>query len=151
MAGADRDEAEPTRDRHGRRPSVRSPVPELRVLVVAPAIGRAARRYPAGVEGARAHGGEPQPAVDRHRRRPRDTGPVPELPEEVVAPTIGRAARGHATRVPHTRTDRRELQLRPPDGRRARSVPGGGRGLLAELTGVVGAPAIGGAAGRPAT
>src|SRR5207249_2488236 len=137
-------EAQPAGDACRHRALGRRAVPELAPDVIAPAIrgamrGRAARVDVAGAyprKAQPAHGGEAEPAGDGHRGRPRDAGAVPQLSEEVVPPAIRRAARGHATRVPHTGADHREPQP-PRDGRRARPVPGRGRGPLPELTGEV--------------
>src|SRR5207249_9463958 len=59
-AGAHRGEAHARRGRHeyGGRPVSRGPVTELPEAVVAPAIGDARGREPAGVEAACAHSGE---------------------------------------------------------------------------------------------
>src|SRR5207244_3658158 len=120
-------------------------VAELTVTIVAPAIGGARGRDPAGVRAAGAHRGE-APAA-RHEPRgppPAGRGPVAELAFAVEAPAIG-AARGRDPAAVDAAGAHRGEAHAARHEHRARPVS---RGSVAELAPGVVAPAIGGARGR---
>src|SRR5207253_3126001 len=130
---------------HRGQPIDRGPVAELTVTIVAPAIGGARGRDPAGVRAAGAHRGEAHAA--RHEPRgppPAGRGPVAELAFAVEAPAIG-AARGRDPAAVDAAGAHRGEAHAARHEHRARPVS---RGSVAELAPGVVAPAIGGARGR---
>src|SRR5439155_1671750 len=132
-------------DAHRGQPIDRGPVAELAGAVLAPAIGGARGREPAGVVVAGgAHRCEAHAARHEPRGRPASRGLVPELAVAVVAPAIGGARGRDPTRVVVAGAHRGEAHA-------AHQEHGGqsaSRGPVAELAEEVLAPAISGAGGR---
>src|SRR5207245_2489860 len=140
-AGADRgDPAAQAADGDRRRADRRRPFAELAVVVVAPALDRAAGEQCAGVVAAGPDRGDPAAqAADGDRRGAARPRPVAELAVEVLAPALDRPAGEQRARMVDAGADRADAAPEAAEGDRRRAVcprP------VAELAAAVVAPAL---------
>src|SRR5439155_15669920 len=99
----------PTDHRRGNGPLRGRTVAELTILVVTPAVRRAAHGDPAGVTITSAQRGELQSPGDRCRNELIRRSTVAQRPVEASSPAIGRAVRGDPASPRPTRAQRGEL------------------------------------------
>ena len=127
VAGAHRREARAARHEPRARAVSRGPVAELAVEVIAPAIGGARGRDPAGVGSTGAQGRDAHAARHKPGAHSQSHGPVAELAVTVVAPAIdGARSRDPAGVAPagahrgEGQCDGKQGACRPGEPRRAR-------------------------------